>query len=239
MASGDSTRANLAIFESVNLLEGHMWDQMSLFGKAPLLRNIVWRVLKLKYCRQAARYWNQESSWALDKISHTSQSPSTTHLPRHVHYPLSNQNIWRPRHMEIPNQVKSEFGSDQVIWFSRNQRFCILLKLQEIQFPKLLLAEADHYLWSPLVSLPSTEIYHYLSPSSVSPLQRAIKVQSASLPPIQLLSYPFSSQKTCIPFSPSLAVINIGQMKDIARVRIPILVAEPGCEIHELGTLSF
>ena len=167
MASGDSTRANLAIFESVNLLEGHMWDQMSLFGKAPLLRNIVWRVLKLKYCRQAARYWNQESSWALDKISHTSQSPSTTYLPRHVHYPLSNQNIWRPRHMEIPNQVKSEFGSDQVIWFSRNQRFCILLKLQEIQFPKLLLAEADHYLWSPLyrnlplslplVSLPSTQ----------------------------------------------------------------------------------
>ena len=204
MASGDSTRANLAIFESVNLLEGHMWDQMSLFGKAPLLRNIVWRVLKLKYCRQAARYWNQESSWALDKISHTSQSPSTTYLPRHVHDQLSNQNIWRSQIRSNQNLAATKsFDSPEI------KRFCILLKLQDIQFPKLFLAEADHYLWSPLVSLPSTEIYHYLSPSSASPLLRAIKVQSASLPPIQLLSYPYSSQKTYIPVFPKLGLSSI------------------------------
>ena len=203
MASGDSTRANLAIFESVNLLEGHMWDQMSLFGKAPLLRNIVWRVLKLKYCRQAARYWNQESSWALDKISHTSQSPSTTYPPRHVHYPLSNQNTWRSQIRSNQNLAATKsFDSPEIRGFA----FCWNCKrsnFRNCSSPKPTTICGPPSSASPLQK--STTI----SPPRQFPLYRAIKVQSASLPPIQLLSYPYSSQKTCIPVFPKLGLSSI------------------------------
>ena len=139
---------------------------MSLFGKSPPSSQHSLESFKAQILSSSCKI--------LESRKLLSPWQNISHLTKSINHLSSKTCSWpveQPKHMEIPNQVKSEFGSDQVIWFSRNQRFCILLKLQEIQFPKLLLAEADHYLWSPLVSLPSTEIYHYLSPSSVSPLQ--------------------------------------------------------------------
>ena len=195
MASGDSTRANLAIFESVNLLEGHMWDQMSLFGKAPLLRNIVWRVLKLKYCRQAARYWNQESSWALDKISHTSQSPSTTYLPRHVHDQLSNQNIWRSQIRSNQNLAATKsFDSPEIRGFA----FCWNCKTSNFRncsSPK-----------PTTISGP---------PSSASPLQS--HKSTISFPPshpVALLSILIAKNLHSV-FPQAWPVINVGQRKTL------------------------
>ena len=135
---------------------------MSLFGKSPPSSQHSLESFKAQILSSSCKI--------LESRKLLSPWQNISHLTKSINHLSSKTCSWpveQPKHMEIPNQVKSEFGSDQVIWFSRNQRFCILLKLQEIQFPKLLLAEADHYLWSPLyrnlplslplVSLPSTQ----------------------------------------------------------------------------------
>ena len=160
---------------------------MSLFGKSlPSLQHslesfkaqILSSSCKILESRKLLSPW-QNISHLTKSINHLSSK--TCSLP-----------VEQPKHMETKTYGDPKSGQIR-IW--QRPSHLILPKSEVLHFAETArdpISETAPRRSRPLSLVPPLQKSTTISPPRQPPLYRAIKVQSASLPPIQLLSYPYS-----------------------------------------------